>query len=43
MFLEASGLGLASSEETRMVLLKNRDRGWAAHYQILRPAAGTAI
>ena len=43
MFLEASGLGLASSDETRMVLLKNRDRGWAAHYQILRPAAGTAI
>ena len=44
MFLEASGPGLASSDEARMVLLKNRDRGWAAHYQILRPAAaGTAI
>ena len=36
MFLEASGLG-AKGGETRMVLLKNRDRGWAAHYQILRP------
>ena len=42
MVLQARGLGLEGSDETRMVLLKDRDQALAAHYQILRPAAGTA-